>query len=54
MLDGSTAYDWLSGPNKGYGFGSSETPNRPVEEHRESIRLFLAMIDPNTGYIGDD
>jgi hypothetical protein len=52
--DGSTAYDWLSGPNKGYGFGSSETPNRPVEEHRESIRLFLAMIDPNTGYIGDD
>jgi hypothetical protein len=25
-----------------------------VEEHRESIRAFLAMIDPNTGYIGDD
>jgi hypothetical protein len=23
-----------------------------VEEHRESIRAFLAMIDPNTGYIG--
>jgi hypothetical protein len=21
--------------------------------HRESIRAFLAMIDPNTGYIGD-
>ena len=49
-----TDYDWLSGPNKGYGFGSSETPNRPVEEHREEIRTFLAMIDPNTGYIGDD
>jgi hypothetical protein len=42
--DGGTAYDWLSGPNKGYGFGSSATPNRPVEEHRESIRAFLAMI----------
>src|SRR6202451_2058260 len=32
--DGGTAYDWLSGPNKGYGFGSSRTPNRSVEEHR--------------------
>ena len=21
--DGGTAYDWLKGPNKGYGFGSS-------------------------------
>ena len=49
-----TAYDWLSGPNKGYGFGSSGTPNRPVEEHREEIRAFLAMIDPDTGYIGND
>jgi hypothetical protein len=47
-------YDWLSGPNKGYGFGSRGTPNRPVEEHRESTRAFLAMIDPNMGYIGDD
>jgi hypothetical protein len=52
--DGGTAYDWLSGPNEGYGFGSSATPNRSVEEHRESIRVFLAMIDPNTGYIEDD
>jgi len=52
--DGGTAYDWLSGPNKDYGFGSSGPPNRSVEEHRESIRAFLAMIDPNTGYIGDD
>jgi hypothetical protein len=51
---GGTSYDWLSGPNKGYGFGSSGTPNRSMEEHRESIRAFLAMIDPNTGYIGDD
>ena len=52
--DGGTAYDWLNGPNKGYGFGSSGPPNRSVEEHRESIHAFLAMIDPNTGYIGDD
>src|ERR1700689_2163182 len=52
--DGGTAHDWLSGPDKGYGFGSSGTPNRSMEEHRESNRVFLAMIDPNTGYIGDD
>jgi hypothetical protein len=52
--DGGTAYDWLSGPNEGYGFASSGTPNRSAEEHREHIRVFLAMIDPNTGYIGDD
>jgi hypothetical protein len=52
--DGGTGYDWLSGPNKGYGFGSSGTPDRPEEEHRESISVFLAMIDPRTGYIGDD
>jgi hypothetical protein len=49
-----TCYDWLSGPNKGYGFASGGAPNRSMEEHRESIRVFLAMIDPNTGYIGDD
>ena len=42
--DGGTAYDWLSGPNQGYGFGSSGTPNRSVEEHRESIRAFLARV----------
>jgi hypothetical protein len=52
--DGGTAYDWVSGPNEGYGHGSSGTPDRPMEEHRESIRAFLAMIDPTTGYIGDD
>jgi hypothetical protein len=23
------------------------------EEHRESIRAFLTMIDPDTGYIGE-
>ena len=52
--DGGTDYDWLSGPNKSYGFSSSGTLNRSVEEHREEIRVFLAMIDSDTGYIGDD
>ncbi len=49
-----TAYNWPSGPNKSYGFASGGTPSRSVEVHRESVRVFLAMIDPNTGYIGDD
>ena len=51
--DGGTAYDWLSGPNAGYGFGSSGSPSRSAEEHREAIRTFLALIDPATGYVGD-
>lgn len=51
---GGTAYDWVSGRNRGYGFASSGTPNRSMEEHRQGIRAFLAMIDPSTGYIGDD
>ena len=28
---GGTAYDRVSGPNEGYGFGSSATPNRSVK-----------------------
>jgi hypothetical protein len=51
---GGVAYDWLSGPNEGYGFGGSGASDAPEEEHRENIRVFLAMIDPATGYIGDD
>jgi hypothetical protein len=49
-----TFYDWLSGPHEGYGFASSGTPDRPMQEHREHIRGFLAMIDPDTGYTEDD
>jgi hypothetical protein len=51
---GGTDYTWLSGPNTGYGFGSSPTPNWSLEDHRQSIRDFLAQIDPITGYIEED
>jgi hypothetical protein len=51
---GGTDYTWLSGPNTGYGFSSSPTPNWSLDEHRENIRDFLAQIDPTTGYIEDD
>lgn len=51
---GGTDYTWLSGPNTGYGFSLSPTPNMSLDEHRENIRDFLAQIDPVTGYIEDD
>ena len=52
--DGGTHYDWVSGRNADYGFSSSSGPDRPDEEHRDSIRTFLTMIDPATGYIAED
>ncbi|WP_238005589.1 hypothetical protein KZZ52_42615 [Dactylosporangium sp. AC04546] len=51
---GGTDYAWLSGPNPGYGFGVSPTPNLSLDEHMEHIRNFLAQVDPTTGYIEDD
>ena len=51
---GGTDYAWLSGPNPGYGFGVSPTPNLSPGEHMENIRGFLALVDPTTGYIEDD
>jgi hypothetical protein len=52
--DGGWAYEWLSGPNEGYGFGISGPPNPSTQEHCDAIRGFLSMIDPATGYIGDE
>lgn len=49
-----TSYTWLSGPHTGYGFGTGGPPNPSLEEHRQRIREFLAMVDPSTGYIEDD
>lgn len=66
---GSCDYEWISGPNREYGFSSSRhvayasiqdragSPSTfaqmTVDEHRESIRNFLSQINPETGYIGD-
>ncbi|KAA9146218.1 hypothetical protein F6B41_15945 [Microbacterium lushaniae] len=50
--DGSCHYDWVSGPNDGYGFsvsGGYEPVTR--EWHVAAIRDFLAGIDPATGYL---
>ncbi len=51
---GGTDYSWLSGPNPGYGFSLSPTPNVSLDKHRENIRGFLAEIDPTTGHLGED
>ena len=52
--DGSTHYDWVSGPNAGYGFSTSGgTEPLSRERHLAGIRDFLAGIDPATGYLAD-
>ena len=57
---GGTHYTWLSGPNEGYGFTTSAVlpeagPGRIDDEgHLANIRGFLAIIDPDTGYVADD
>lgn len=51
---GGTSYSWLTGPNHGYGFGSSPTLNWSMDAHRQNIRSFLTQIDPTTGYIEDN
>lgn len=51
---GDTHYTWLSGPDPDYGFAKSPTNDMSLNDHRESIRRFLAMIDPSTSYIAED
>lgn len=51
---GGTHYAWLTGPNDGYGFTSSAPADSPPEQHTASIRGFLDLVDPVTGFIQDD
>ncbi|MCA1711596.1 MAG: hypothetical protein LC789_08170 [Actinobacteria bacterium] len=52
---GGTDCAWISGRNKGYGFGSSRSAaGTSREAHAQSIRGFLAIIDPETAYIVED
>lgn len=50
---GTYDFTWLSGPNEGYGFGTSRTDGSVMspEEMQASIRTFLAQVDRQTGYI---
>lgn len=47
-------YDWLTGPNDGYGFGLSGPFVLSEDDHRARIQQFLAGIDPATGYLAED
>lgn len=50
--DGSLHYDWLSGPNEGYGFSMSGGFDPVSDEwHETAILGFLTGIDPATGYL---
>lgn len=45
-------YDWISGPNDGYGFSSLGISGPvSVSQHTASIREFLRGIDRATGYL---
>lgn len=48
-------FEVSSGPHDGYDFSSSSSSGRSPTpaEHVKSIRDFLALIDPDTGYIED-
>ncbi|GAA0948060.1 hypothetical protein GCM10009554_45300 [Kribbella koreensis] len=46
-------FDWISGPNPGYGFSSATSDGSPLStaSMEESIRSFLKQVDLTTGYI---
>jgi hypothetical protein len=46
-------YEWISGPNPGYGFSMASSDERPstMVDHEEAIRNFLSQMDPETGCI---
>jgi hypothetical protein len=50
---GQYHYEWISGPNPGYGFSVASSDGRPstMVDHERAIRNFLSHVDPETGYI---
>jgi hypothetical protein len=50
---GRYQFVWLSGPNKGYGFGTARSDGGAMSERQmeASIRNFLAQVDAETGYM---
>jgi len=51
--DSSNHLSWISGPNAGYGFtiGRSDGAALTEDEACVEVRMFLAAIDPATGYL---
>lgn len=54
-MDRPGQYDfaWLSGPNEGYGFGSTSSNGSPLSQTQMEamVREFLAQVDLATGFI---
>jgi hypothetical protein len=50
---GQYHFDWVSGPNSGYGFSVGTSDGREMNnaETEAAIRGFLAQVDPKTGYL---
>lgn len=50
---GQYDFDWVSGPNPGYGFTSATSNGQPqtAVELEDAIRNFLAQVDPEAGCI---
>ncbi|GAB1694882.1 hypothetical protein KRM28CT15_66850 [Krasilnikovia sp. M28-CT-15] len=50
---GQYSYNWISGPNPGYGFAGSRSGGveATLAEHMINIREFLSAVDPETGFI---
>ena len=50
---GQYDFDWISGPNDGYGFSSAWSDRDPHTrtELEDAIRDFLAQVDPEIGFI---
>lgn len=50
---GQYHFDWVSGPNSGYGFAVGTSDGRTMSSAviEDAIRDFLAGVDPETGYI---
>jgi hypothetical protein len=52
-VPGQYDFDWISGPNPGYGFTSASSDGSPSDtaDLECAIRSFLKQINPETGYI---
>jgi hypothetical protein len=50
---GQYYFTWVSGANRRYGFSSGSSDGRPMTDAdiQESLRNFLAQVDPETGHI---
>jgi hypothetical protein len=49
-------FEWVTGPNKDYGFTSQSSDGSAMttDSMDQAIRDFQAEIDPETGYLKDD